>query len=327
MKLSIILPIRNGEPFIDSSLGAIQKMARVDDEIIVIDDGSIDGTSEKLMRFEKSDSRFQIVPSGGLGLVASLNLGLSLASNDFAARFDVDDHYASDRLDIQRAALEKNPVAIFSDYECWNHNFSKSLGRIPSAVTPQSTYLSLISSSRTAHPSVIFNVNAAKEVGGYLSEESLAEDLSLWLRMANLGQVISIPIPLLNYRLSSSSVTSENQLKMRVMKNEVLERYPIPQKVFEFVIDNFQMILDEYKSLQDSDRRSLLLLRDLLIYQNKYLSKDIRLRKKLIKYVSSNLFAVVEQTLRMGYEQRLRTNSRTSGPTPNSLEMESISEE
>lgn len=310
MNLSLILPVRNGEPFVDSSIRAIQKMAGLDDEIIIIDDGSTDGTSEKLLRFQKYDSRFQIVPSGNLGLVASLNLGLSLASNKFAARFDIDDHYASDRLNIQRAALEKDPVAIFSDYVCWNNDFSKSLGRIPSAVTPESTYLSLISSSRTPHPSVIINVHAAKEVGGYLSDEFLAEDLSLWLRMAKLGQIISIPKPLLNYRISSKSITSENQLKMRTMKNVVLERYPIPKSVFEFVIENFHHILDEYKNYEEANRRSLLLLRDLFTYQNRHLIKDLRLRKLLVRYLSANFSAAVGQTLQMGFEKKLRSISR-----------------
>lgn len=310
MKLSLILPIRNGGRFIDSSLAAVQKIAGLDDEIIVIDDGSTDDTLKKLSRFKRSDSRFQIISSGGLGLVETLNLGLSLASNEYAARFDIDDQYPLNRLEIQRASLGSSPVAVFSDYHCWNHDFTKSLGRIPSAVTHESTYLSLISSSRTPHPSVILSVKAAKEVGGYLSDEYLAEDLSLWLRMARVGKVISIPQTLLNYRFSSHSVTSANQLKMVLIRNQVLTRYPIPRAVFESVFENSQKIFEEYESYSDVHRRGLLLFRDLFMYQKRYRIKHSGLNKKIVNYVSSNFSEVANETIQLEYEKLLRSKSR-----------------
>ena len=127
MNLSLILPIRNGAGFVDSSLKAIQEMVRPEDEILIIDDGSTDGTAEKLFKYSNSDSRFRVIPSGGIGLVGSLNLGLSIASNKYAARFDVDDRYEIERLSVQREALFSNPVAVFSDYECWNSTFTRSL--------------------------------------------------------------------------------------------------------------------------------------------------------------------------------------------------------
>ena len=285
-------------------------MVRPEDEILIIDDGSTDGTAEKLFKYSNSDSRFRVIPSGGIGLVGSLNLGLSIASNKYAARFDVDDRYEIERLSVQREALFSNPVAVFSDYECWNSTFTRSLGCIPSAVTPEGTYLSLISSTRTPHPSVIFNVSAAKDVGGYLSEDFLAEDLSLWLRIAAVGKIISIPKTLLHYRLGQGSLTNMNQIKMRQKKTEMLKSYPIPKYIYEFVLENIPEIFVEYDTYENSERRKLLLILDLFIYEKNFVGKSVDLPKFITKYIGSHFLPIARETLLLVHEKYLRSRNR-----------------
>lgn len=310
LNLSLILPIKNGAQFIDSSFAAIKDIALPADEILIINDGSTDGTEQKLQRIQKADSRVHVFSSGGIGLVGSLNLGLSLANNEYAARFDVDDRYSSDRLIQQREALITRPVAVFSDYECWNHNFSKSLGSITSAVNPECTYLSLISSSRTPHPSVVLNVRAAKEVGGYLPEDFLAEDLSLWLRMASIGKIISIPKILLDYRIGRGSVTSSNQVQMSLKRNAVLNRYRIPSSIHESVIENLDIIFNEYDVYEKPERRKLLLLRDLLHYEKIYCSISTAITKVFIKSVMDNFQSFSQEYASLALEKYRRQRNR-----------------
>src|SRR5437879_4073189 len=88
-RISIVLPVRNGQPFIRAALDSLYRQTFGDFEIVVIDDGSTDGTRD-LLRAER-DPRLRVVINEGCGLGAALNLGLRLATGEYVARQDADD--------------------------------------------------------------------------------------------------------------------------------------------------------------------------------------------------------------------------------------------
>jgi glycosyltransferase involved in cell wall biosynthesis len=181
--LSILLPVKNGEKYIQSSLLNLMKSCRVGDEILVVDDYSIDSTSKIVKQMCGEDSRIKLINNRESGIVGALNLGVYESLNSWVARVDVDDKYDLNRFEIQRANLQANTVGIFSDYDFFSesHNF---LGTIPSAIDADAVAVSLIYSQRTAHPSILFSKEAVINAGGYRNEDFPAEDLSLWLRMS-----------------------------------------------------------------------------------------------------------------------------------------------
>ena len=76
LNLSIVMPVRNGELFIDNALGQIQKNISPNDEVIVIDDGSEDSTPIHLDRWLKVFINLRVIRRPKIGLVEALNLGI-----------------------------------------------------------------------------------------------------------------------------------------------------------------------------------------------------------------------------------------------------------
>jgi hypothetical protein len=216
-------------------------------------------------------------------LVKALNLGIAESFNNWIARFDIDDNYEPDRLKYQRASLNEKTVAIFTDYDFFSDSYNY-LGTIPSALDTNAVAVSLISSQRTAHPSVLFSKEAVINAGGYRGMDFPAEDLSLWLRMSRFGDLISIPKTLLHYRLSSESITSKKRNEAKNITKKLLTEIGINQKNVLSLITNFESVIELYKKHNYSRERELLILKDLY-----YLSKDSRLESKLRKKVNQLL--------------------------------------
>jgi glycosyltransferase involved in cell wall biosynthesis len=158
-----------------------------------------DNSKHIIEEFAKSDNRISLISTKGIGLVSALNLGLKSVKHNWVARFDVDDEYFEYRLEEQRKLINSNTVGIFSDYQFISNN-GVDLGTMYSAIFPACTAISLLSSQRTAHPSVLFSREAVQDVGGYLSEDFPAEDLSLWLRLSHVGDLSNESDYLTKYR-------------------------------------------------------------------------------------------------------------------------------
>ena len=72
--ISVLIPIKNGLQYLDQFKNTMTLNLQDSDEIIVVNDGSIDGTSDFLSRWEVSSSNIKIIHTNGIGLVGSLNL-------------------------------------------------------------------------------------------------------------------------------------------------------------------------------------------------------------------------------------------------------------
>ena len=261
-KLSVLLPVRNGQSYICNSLQQIQANVREDDEVLVVDDSSSDDTPKLLETFTSIFPQLRIIRNARPGLVNALNLGIKQASNNWIARFDVDDDYPSMRLENQRLLISKSTVAIFSDYSIWSES-KGYLGYIPSPVLPLATGISLIHSQRTAHPSVIFNKEAVIEVGGYRGDDFPAEDLSLWLRLLRVGNLVSSPTELLKYRLSTNSVSGSNYHLAKEKARALTLSLRFPDRFLSEAIMKCELNLNEYDQVSNTYQRKILHLREL----------------------------------------------------------------
>ena len=85
-RVSILLPVRNGMPYLPVAVQSLLTQTFDDFELIAIDDGSADGTPAFLSTID--DPRVRVVSPGGVGLAAALNTGLALARGRFIARQD-----------------------------------------------------------------------------------------------------------------------------------------------------------------------------------------------------------------------------------------------
>lgn len=260
--VTALLPIKNGLKYISRAKLQVATTCRDKDEILIVDDNSTDGTSVELERWASQDERVRIVKNSGDGLVSALNLGIKESTNQWIARFDVDDNYNFERFQKQLIVIKPDVVAVFSDYEILRPN-GKSLGVIPSPVDPDAVNVSLISSRRTAHPSVLFSKEAVMSVGGYLSEDFPAEDLSLWLRLSRAGLLISVPEVMLNYELGMNSVSGQKRELIQRKTSRLIRDIGILDTSLNFAYQRFDEILDSYSQLKYSFERQILFVQEL----------------------------------------------------------------
>lgn len=256
------MPLKNGIEFLPAAMSTILENARSFDEILLIDDNSIDGSLKFCEKWASEDSRVNLISNPGTGLVSALNVGLDAATHSLIARFDVDDTYSATRIASQVSKLKSADVAIFADYN-FVGSHGEFLGNFPSPVFPHAVSVSLINNRRTAHPSVIFRREAVIEVGGYREEDYLVEDLSLWLRLSRIGNLVSVPETLLNYRVNPSGVSSRNRKRMVSQKNLLLRTIGINSSDIRKSIDCLQETINANELLEYSRRRTILHLMEL----------------------------------------------------------------
>ena len=286
--ISVLMPVRNGASFIDKAMSMIVGSISVGDEIIIIEDGSQDNSFELLQRWSRDFPTINLVKTGGVGLIASLNLGISIASNPWIARYDVDDRYSLRRLELQRSQLgTQNLVAIFSDYQVWFRD-QFSIGIIPSPIFDSAIKVSLVKNSRTPHPSVIFNRAAALEVGSYRESDTFVEDMSLWLRLSRVGKFTSIPDKLLSYQIWKNSVTSLNSIAMRQARAKLLNELNVMRTDLNYVQDNFGSIIKAYENYPLSQERILWLAYETLLAMSREPNHQAN-RTQFGRYISSRL--------------------------------------
>ena len=281
--VTLLMPIRNGEKFLDRARKGLISNCGEFDEILVIHDGSTDATGLMLSSWQLDNPSIRIINNPkSAGLVNALNFGISESSNKWIARFDVDDTYSYDRVIRAKRLNADGCVAIFSDYSFFSDK-NTSLGYMPSAVFRNQTYLSLVSSQRTAHPSVIFDKEAVLEVGGYRKEDFPAEDISLWLRLSKVGEIETIPNETLKYRISRNSVTGQSRSQALSIKNTLISQFNFKQDIIQECIESIETTSQMYDQFEYSNERLLLHIRDLLILEK--LGKIKRANNLTYKYI------------------------------------------
>ena len=102
-QVSILLPVYNAAQYILKAVDSILQQSLTDFELILIDDGSSDGTEQLVRQLAAKDQRIHLVQRPNKGLIATLNEGLALARSPLIARMDADDIAFPERLAVQYA--------------------------------------------------------------------------------------------------------------------------------------------------------------------------------------------------------------------------------
>jgi glycosyltransferase involved in cell wall biosynthesis len=108
-RVSVLLPVKNAEPFLIECLQSIQQQTLTDWECCLLDDGSSDGSAAILQAYVASDARFRIVPSDDEGLIAANRSLLAAAKGECVTRMDADDIMPKDKLQKLVNVLESAP--------------------------------------------------------------------------------------------------------------------------------------------------------------------------------------------------------------------------
>jgi glycosyltransferase involved in cell wall biosynthesis len=142
-----------------------------------------------------------------MGVAATLNRGLDLATGEYIARMDADDISLPERLAKQVAYLDANEeIAVLgTNVESFNELGTISTGW--SALNPEQMKVDLLFACGLAHPSVMMRAEVIRELGGYDVEFNGLEDYELWCRVLENHKITTLPDILLRYRIHGSQVT------------------------------------------------------------------------------------------------------------------------
>lgn len=200
------MPVHNGLPFLSASIESILRQSFADFELIILDDGSTDGSAEVMSEWARKDARIQLLAnSQKSGLSRSSNLLVSSAQSSLVARMDADDIAHPDRLRRQWELIEDNSEIVLTG------TLSNGIDSNGKPVRPRDRWQLLHKSPFPPFPhgSVMFRRSVFEEVGGYNEQSVGWEEHELFLRMAQKGQIVVVPDVLYSYRYHVDSATLE----------------------------------------------------------------------------------------------------------------------
>lgn len=216
---TIVMPAHDNASTIGEAIESVLRQTRSDWELIVVDDGSSDGTAD--VAESVADPRVCVVrEQTNRGPAAARNRGISLAQAPLICTLDSDDLWLPQYLETMASALEANPDVSVAFTDAWVLNETTRRVRKKSAMAfqdppesvPEDAEAFLVELLRRnfIYNSVAARCEALRSVGGYDERLWVGEDWELWLRLAAAGfRFIRIPQLLAVYRQRTDSLMSD----------------------------------------------------------------------------------------------------------------------
>lgn len=208
--ISIIMPVYNAGKYLTEALDSVLAQTYKDFELLLINDGGTDNSEEIIKTY--NDPRIIFINNDrNLGLIATLNKGVSIAKGKYIARMDADDICDTHRLEIQMKTFEEHPDCVMvcspvlgitpvgklrdhwpADIE--TNTYEKIRERLP--------FENCIS-----HPTILIRADVLKKYG-YSKNQNGSEDWDLWLRLVrDNNKIVKTKEILLKYRVHPASMT------------------------------------------------------------------------------------------------------------------------
>ncbi len=216
--MSVILPTHNGRDLICRAIQSILAQSLRDIEIILIDDGSSDGTSDLVRQSFPDEKRLVYLRNAkNLGIQKTLNAGLQAARAPYVARIDDDDEWAdSEKLAKQKEFLDKNPdYVLVGTGVIVQDESGREMFRFLNPVSDQSVRRRILFKNCFTHSSVMFRREAALSFGGYDQSETArhAEDYDLWLKLGTVGKLRNLSDYAVRFTLRARNISSMNKIE------------------------------------------------------------------------------------------------------------------
>lgn len=221
--ISVVFPVFNAERYVGDAIRSILSQTWGDLELILIDDGSTDGTLQLLQDFESRDQRVVLISRENRGLVATLNEGIALARGQWIARMDADDIALKDRFARQLQWLEETEADVCGT---WVQFFGTSDHRVlKHPVSDSAIKTTLFFGGPFAHPSVMMRTSLVKQLR-YRKDWEKCEDYDLWQRAASANwKMTNLPEVLLMYRQHQAQTSTVSMGIQQELAQKIRRRH------------------------------------------------------------------------------------------------------
>jgi glycosyltransferase involved in cell wall biosynthesis len=209
------MPAFNAERYIGTAISSVLTQTFTDFELLIINDGSTDGTEMIIRSFE--DERIRLINQTNQGIAAALNMGLRNSNAAFIARFDADDICMPQRLMVQYDFLIKNPqyIIVGSDADYMDMNGAYVFTCKMPAHTNEEIQELALSKCPFIHAAVLFRKEFIVLAGGYDEYACAFQDHILWTKCIKLGKTCNLPLALLQVRLNPESISIDEKWRTR----------------------------------------------------------------------------------------------------------------
>lgn len=221
--LTVIIPIYNGINFLFESVNILLKINKTNFYILLIDDGSTDGSYEYLKNIH--DERIILLKNNeNKGLIYTLNKAISITNTKYIARLDADDIILPDRLEKQVIFMENNPEVVMAG--TWAVSFGDVKETTVGYATDNNTLKSqLLFYCPFIHPTIILRTAILKKNNlFYDNDYPHAEDYELWTRLQKYGKIANIPEVLVKRRIHKEQITKLKSAEMLTSTLKIYEK-------------------------------------------------------------------------------------------------------
>ena len=219
------MPVFEAARYVAAAVESLRAQTFSDFELLIYDDGSTDGSAELIETTAAGDPRVKLFRRPHRGHTVWLQEGVATARGEFLARMDADDLALPQRLARQVEYLRRHPdCGVVGTDALLIDPDGRPIRPLAVRTEHEAIEAELLAGRGDAilHPSALFRRAALVELGGYRPEFEPAEDLELYLRLAERWRVANLPETLLLYRQHLASVCTERKGAMRRVQRAIL---------------------------------------------------------------------------------------------------------
>lgn len=219
-KVSIILPVYNGEENIAKAIESVLCQTYKNIELIIVNDCSTDGTAEIVERYAASDDRIKVIDNPvNLKLPKSLNIGFSYARGEYFTWTSDDNLYRENAIERMVISMEEDASIdmVYANY--MRINAEGDVIGISKLAMPEALRLGNVIGA-----CFLYTRTIAEIVGEYDNSLFLAEDYDYWIRIFRVGKIRRIDEVLYYYRQHDKSLSATKRKQVEMQAYQVLEK-------------------------------------------------------------------------------------------------------
>ena len=291
--ISVIIPTYNAIAYLPDAIHSVLHQTYTDYEVIVVNDGSTDRTTQWVSQL--SDARVRLISQPNQGKSAARNVGIQAAQSPYIAFLDADDLWESTKLEQQLAYMETYPdVGVVYTWTALADPTGQVTGRCITPTDAGNVWTALVQSNiLTCGSTPLIRTECFEHVGVFERDLSLSQDWNMWIRLAARYPFGVIQAPLVRYRQHDGN-TSMNWRNMQVCNTRVLERafQTAPDKT----LDGKGAIVTDIKG---NAFNSLFLYLGWLAFRNAEYDESLELWRKAHQAAPQKLFSAESIRLRL----------------------------
>lgn len=240
--VSVILPVHNGERFLDEAIASVLSQTFRGFELIIVENASTDRSYGIARRWAAQDDRVVVIQSNEPGAATAINLGIHHARANWFARMDADDVWLPEKLERQWDFIQNNPdVGVVGTSGWIIGETGKRMGVFRAGPTTRDEFQRKRQENKMIYllsPSVMFSRAAVETTSGHDQSYAPAEDVEYWTRLSDHVEVRALVEQLVLYRIHASASSTRSFFRQcinaqRATENASRRRQGVPEFSWE----------------------------------------------------------------------------------------------